>query len=51
MPQTDFLGTCEILMSPPRQRAGACDNGSKIADGAHPTTIVKKKLSDEWYRA
>ena len=38
-------------MSPPRQRAGARDNGSKNAGGAHPSTVVKKKLSDEWYRA
>lgn len=49
MPQTDFLGTCEILMSPPGQREGARDNDSKTAGGAHLLTVAKNKLSNEWY--
>ena len=50
MPQADFLGTCEILMSPPNQREGVRVNDSKITGGARLPVVAKNKSSNEWYR-
>jgi hypothetical protein len=44
MPRTDFLGTCEILVSPDL-RDGAREIGSKTKDGAHLSEVAKNKLS------